>query len=302
MGHDHNKSTHAHTRSTNRKNLTIALFITTGFMIAEIIGGIWANSLALLSDAGHMFSDAFSQGLSLIAFSLAAKPVTPQRTYGFYRVEIIAAFINGLTLAVIAAYIFYEGYKRIINPPEVQSNIMLVIAFLGLVVNIVAAWVLSRGEGSKSNLNMRSAFLHVLGDLLGSAGAIVAGLLILFFGWYLADPLISIFIAVLVLFSGWRVTRESINILIGSTPKHIDVSEISKMMLEVEGVISIHDLHIWTLTSGMELLTCHIVVETEKNMQQTLLKIRKVVYEKFGIEHVTLQMETEDLKESEPDI
>lgn len=303
LGHDHGSgSGHDHGRTANRKKLTIALIITVSFMFAEIIGGIWSNSLALLSDAGHMFSDAFSQALSLIAFTLAAKPITSKRTYGFYRFEILAAFINGITLAVIAVYIYYEAFQRIVNPPEVQSNIMLVIAFFGLLANIAAAWVLSRGEGSKENLNMRSAFLHVLGDLLGSVGAIAAGLLIMFFGWYIADPIISIVIATLVLLSGWRVTKESVRILIEATPKHIDADKLKRKVKEIGGVVDIHDLHVWTLTSGVEMLTCHVVIEKGKNTQEMLLLVRGIIHDSFGIDHVTLQIEMEDLAESEPDI
>ncbi|MCF6093036.1 cation diffusion facilitator family transporter [Microaerobacter geothermalis] len=301
-GHDHGHNhDHAHVRTTNKKLLTIALLITISFMIAEIIGGILSNSLALLSDAGHMFSDAFSLALSLIAIRFTTKPPTPQRTYGFYRFEILAAFINGVTLAVIAVYIYFEAYQRIISPPEVQGNTMLLIAFIGLLANIAAAWVLTRGNTAE-NLNMRSAFLHVLGDMLGSIGAIAAGLLIMFFDWYIADPVISIIVATLILFSGWRVTKESVHILIEGSPKHIDVNELNDKLHTIKGVVSIHDLHLWTITSGMESLSCHIVIDPDADPQQILLASKKLIHDAYGIDHVTLQLETEDLKIHEPDI
>ncbi|OUM90460.1 cation diffusion facilitator family transporter [Parageobacillus thermoglucosidasius] len=297
-GHEHGHN-HAHGRSTNKKLLTIALTITVGFMIAEIIGGLLSNSLALLSDAGHMFSDAFSLFLSLIAIRFAAMPATEKRTYGFYRFEILAAFINGVSLAAIAIYIYVEAYQRLISPPEVQSTMMIAISVLGLLANLAAARVLMRGNTSE-NLNLRSAFLHVVGDALGSIGAIIAGLLILFFDWYIADPIISIVVATLILFSGWRVTKESVHILIEGTPKHIDLEEINKKLHSIPGIQSIHDLHVWTITSGMDSLSCHIVIDPGANAQEILLASRKLIHDTCGIDHITIQIETENLKEQEP--
>lgn len=300
QNHGHGGHDHSGGRNTNKKMLIIALVLTTGFMFAEIFGGILSNSLALLSDAGHMFSDAFSMALSLIAILLSAKPPSLKRTYGFFRFEILAAFINGITLAVIAVYIYYEAYQRIISPPEVQSNIMLVIAILGLLVNIAAMWILTRGDTS-GNLNMRSAFLHVIGDMLGSVGAIAAGLLIMFFGWYIADPIISVIIATLILLSGWRVTKESVHILTEGSPRHIDLKELEEELVKIDGVISVHDLHVWTITSRMEALSCHIVIDPPANHQEILLAAQKMIRDIYGINHTTLQLETENLKHQEPD-
>ncbi|PTQ56524.1 MAG: Cobalt-zinc-cadmium resistance protein CzcD [Candidatus Carbobacillus altaicus] len=295
FGHEHGHN-HGHGRSTNKKLLRIALSITIGFMLVEIIGGLLSNSLALLSDAGHMFSDAFSLFLSLIAIRFAAMPATAKRTYGLYRFEILAAFVNGISLAAIAIYIYLEAYQRLMSPPEVQSTLMIAISVLGLTANLAAAWVLSRGNTSE-NLNLRSAFLHVVGDALGSIGAIIAGLLIFFFDWYLADPIISIVVATLILFSGWRVTKESVHILIEGTPKHIDLEELNKTLHSIPGIQNIHDLHVWTITSGMDSLSCHIMIDPGANAQEILLASRKVIRDTCGIDHITIQIETEKLKE-----
>ncbi|AGA68871.1 cation diffusion facilitator family transporter [Desulfitobacterium dichloroeliminans LMG P-21439] len=301
FGHNHEQEHHSHSQTSNKKLLSIALFITVTFMIAEIIGGIIANSLALISDAGHMFSDAFSLALSLIAMRLAARPASAKRTFGFYRFEILAAFVNGVTLAVISLIIFYEAYRRILEPPMVQSGMMIVIAVLGLLANLGSAGILMKGD-TKGNLNLRSAFLHVLGDMLGSVGAIVAGILILLFDWYMADPIISIIVGALVLISGWRVTKESVHVLIEGTPGHINVNELNQQLHTVDGVQGIHDLHVWTITSGLESLSCHIVVAPTKNAQEILLACKHMIQERFGINHVTLQLETEELKRLEPSI
>ena len=305
--HNHNHQAghagpdHTHLQTSNKRLLFAAFLITISFMTAEIIGGIWANSLALISDAGHMFSDAFSLVLSLFAIKLASKPPSAKRTYGFYRFEILAAFINGLTLAVIALYIYYEAYQRLIAPPEVQSGIMLWIAIIGLLANLGSAAILMRGD-TKGNLNLRSAFLHVLGDMLGSVGAIIAGALIALFGWYIADPIISIIVATLVLISGWRVTKESVHVLTEGSPLHVDVAELSRNLYTINGVKGIHDLHVWTITSGLEALSCHIVIAPDKNVQEMLLACKRVIHERLGIDHVTLQFESEDLKRLEPSI
>lgn len=310
FGHDHSRSEseshqhsggHSHSRTSNKKLLLIALFITVSFMIAEIVGGVIANSLALISDAGHMFSDAFSLALSLIAMKLATRPASASRTFGFYRFEILAAFLNGVTLAVISLIIFYEAYHRLLEPPTVQSSIMLWTAIIGLLANLGSAGILMKGD-TKGNLNLRSAFLHVLGDMLGSVGAIIAGLLILLFDWYIADPIISIIVGVLVLISGWRVTKESVHVLIEGVPNHVDMDELKQQLHSVDGVIGLHDLHVWTITSGLESLSCHIVIASNKNAQEILLTCKQVIQDRFGIHHVTLQLETEDLQRLEPGI
>jgi cobalt-zinc-cadmium efflux system protein len=219
-------------------------------MIAEAIGGYLTHSLALLADAGHMLSDVGSLALSLIAMRFAAKARTPQMTYGYYRAEILAALVNGVTLVVISILIFYEAITRFQSPPEVQSVPMLVVATIGLLLNLFSAFILSRKKGE--SLNVRGAYMHVLADTLGSVGAIAAGIIMLTTGWYLADPIISVLIAMLILFSSWRLLKESVTVLMEGTPLHINLKEIENAIKNVQGVLEVHDLHVWTVTSGFE--------------------------------------------------
>ncbi|WP_138420864.1 cation diffusion facilitator family transporter [Aquibacillus sediminis] len=292
MGHDHG---HDHTHSTNKKALMISFMITTGYMIIEAIGGFLTNSLALLSDAGHMLSDSVSLGIGLVAFILGEKVANYSKTYGYKRFEILAALFNGVTLVLISLYIFYEAYHRFIEPPEVASTGMLVIATIGLFVNVIVAWILLRGD-TEDNLNLRAAFLHVLGDLLGSVGAIIAALLIMFLNWGWADPLASIIVAILVLISGWRVTKDAIHVLMEGTPKNIQVEEIISTFEDVPEILNIHDLHVWSITSGQNALSCHAVVNenlTIKESQRLLKGIEHQLQHK-GINHVTIQFENSD--------
>lgn len=292
MGHDHG---HDHTHGANKKALLISFIVITAYMIVEAIGGFLTNSLALLSDAGHMLSDSISLGVGLLAFTFGEKVSNYSKTYGYKRFEILAAFFNGITLIAISLYIFYEAYQRFSDPPEVASTGMLLIASIGLVVNIVVAWILMRGD-TKENLNLRAAFLHVLGDLLGSVGAIIAALLIMFLGWGWADPLASVIVAVLVLISGWRVAKDAIHVLMEGTPKNIELDAIIQSMEKVDGVISIHDLHVWSITSGQNALSCHAVVDGDLSIHeaQTLLRTIEHELEHKGIGHVTIQMENDE--------
>ncbi|WP_286887600.1 cation diffusion facilitator family transporter [Aneurinibacillus sp. UBA3580] len=291
-GHGHH---HHHGENANRKSLFIAFLLITGFMIVEFIGGILSNSLALLSDAGHMLSDSASLFLSVLAMWLAGKPATSTKTYGYKRTEILAALLNGITLAVISVYIFVEAYHRFFIPEAVASRQMMLIAVLGLLVNIVAAWILMRGGNTSDNLNVRSAFLHVLGDMLGSVGAIVAALLIWQFGWTIADPIASVIVAVLVLISGWRVIRDSVNVLMEGVPDGMDIDKIRKSVLTIEGVTAVHDLHVWTVTSGFPSLSCHIVVQNPSQSGDVLRAANHMFKEKFHIAHTTIQIEDPDM-------
>lgn len=283
---------------SNKKALAIALGITTIFLAAEIVGGILTNSLALLADAGHMLTDVASLVLALLAMRFAARPATPKKTFGYYRAEILAAFVNGLTLVLIALYIFYEAFQRFQAPPEVKSAPMLVVAVLGLLANLASAYVLSRSEGE--NLNIRGAFLHVLADVLGSVGAIAAGLIMLLTSWYLADAIISIFIGLLILLSSWRLMRESVNILMEGVPARIDSEAVQKTLLNVRGVAQVHDLHVWTLTSGFDALSAHVVITPDVDAQQhrkILEELHAVAHQNFDIEHTTFQLEEQPLVE-----
>jgi cobalt-zinc-cadmium efflux system protein len=292
IGHDHDHG-HDHTHGANKKALMISFFIISAYMIIEVIGGFITNSLALLSDAGHMLSDAISLGVGVLAFSLGERAANYGKTYGYKRFEILAAVFNGVTLIVISLYIFYEAYKRFAHPPEVASAGMLIIAFIGLLVNILVAWILLKNGDTEENLNLKAAYLHVLGDLLGSIGAIVAALLILFFNWGWADPLASVVVAVLIMISGWRVTKEGLHVLMEGTPKNIELDDIISTIENVPGVLSIHDLHVWSITSGIYALSCHAVVDggMTVNESQVLLRNMEQELKQKDIDHVTVQVE-----------
>lgn len=300
MGHHHGHSHghghghgHSHGNPENKKVLLIAFLLIASFMIVEVIGGLITNSLALLSDAGHMLSDAAALGLSFFAIMLGQRKASASKTYGYKRFEIIAAALNGITLILISLYIFYEAFQRFSNPPEVQSTGMLIISTIGLIVNIVAAWILMRGDKDE-NLNVRSAFLHVIGDMLGSVGAIVAALLMIFFGWGIADPIASVIVAILIIISGWRVTKDSFHILMEGTPAHIEVEIVKASLLKIPNVTEVHDLHIWSLTSGMPMLSCHIVIKGDIIQNQILTRAQSILHDDFGIEHSTIQLEQKE--------
>ena len=283
-----------HSHSTNKKTLTVSLVIITVYMAVEVIGGLVTNSLALLADAGHMLSDAVSLFIALMAFKFSSKVADYGKTYGYKRFEILAAVINGATLILISGYIIYEAIERFQNPPEIQSSGMLIVAFIGLLVNVLVAWIMMRGADVKENLNMRGAYLHVLSDMLGSVGAIIAALLIMFFGWGWADPLASIIVSILVLRSGYLVTKSSVHVLMEGTPENVEVEKMTEKILKTEGVKGMHDLHIWTITSGLNALTCHLVVDEKMKIEESEKLLRNIEYtlEDLNIHHVTIQLET----------
>ena len=293
MGHHHDHG-HDHTHGANKKVLLLSFIIITSYMIIEAIGGFVTNSLALLSDAGHMLSDAISLGIALLAFIMGEKAASYSKTYGYKRFEILAAVLNGVTLIGIALFICYEAIERFANPPAVATTGMLIISTIGLLVNILVAWIMMRGSDTKDNLNMRGAFLHVLSDMLGSVGAIIAALLIMFLGWGWADPLASVIVALLVLRSGYYVTKDAVHILMEGTPKNVDVAEIVEVIEQTSGIKSIHDLHIWTITSGTNALSCHAVVDEQLTVADSEHILRKVEHnlEHKGIKHITIQLET----------
>jgi cobalt-zinc-cadmium efflux system protein len=277
--------------------LAWALAITAGYFVAEVVGGLMTNSLALLSDAGHMFSDIAALALTICAFQIARRPATSKRTYGYHRLEILAALINGLILWLVVGVIFTEAYRRLMDPPEVHSIGMLVIAAGGLVVNIVSGRILYACD--HHNLNIRGALLHVAGDALGSIGAIMAALIMLFTGWYFADAVISIVIGVLILYTSWELVRDSVDILMQSVPRGIDAADVQLAMEEVTGVIKVHDLHVWSVKSGVFTLTAHAVVHPNGSAQSILDDIEERLKSRFAIEHTTIQLETESREEKE---
>ncbi|MED1440032.1 cation diffusion facilitator family transporter [Aeribacillus composti] len=293
--HHHSHDHHDFNRENNKKGLIIALLITVGILLLEFFGGLMTNSLALLSDSGHMLSDASSLALSLIAIWFAAKPASPNKTYGFYRFEILAALFNGVTLFVIAGFIIWEAVQRFFNPPTVASGSMMLIASIGLIANLLSAWVLMRKGDVKHNVNVRSAYLHVIGDALGSVGAIAAGFIMWLFDWYIADPIISILVALLILKGAWGVLKHSIHILMEGTPVTIDQNEVKKALKSIEGVKDVHDLHIWTITSGLDSLSCHILIEDHHDSQKVLQAAIHMIEEKFKILHTTIQIETSQI-------
>jgi cobalt-zinc-cadmium efflux system protein len=277
--------------------LKLALALSGIYFFAELIGGFLTNSLALLSDAGHMLSDMGALALSLFAFRIAKRPATVSSTFGYHRVEILAALFNGLTLWLIVGVIFAAAYNRFLDPPAVESYGMMVVASVGLLVNIVAGAILYGSH--HHNLNLRGAFLHIVSDALGSVGAIVAGMIMLFTGWYVADPVISILIGLLILHASWNLVKESLSVLMQSVPKGIRLEEVQKCLEEVEGVSKVHDLHVWAVTSDIFTLSAHAVVENGGDFHQVLNAIEDVLKERFNIEHITIQLETESREEKE---
>jgi cobalt-zinc-cadmium efflux system protein len=284
-------------RHTETRRLLWALVISAVYFFAELVAGFATNSLALLSDAGHMLSDIGAMALSLFAFRMARRPATHQSTYGFHRVEILAALFNGLTLWLIVGVIFAAAYNRFAQPPVVESFGMVIVAVFGLLVNIAAAVILHGGH--RHNLNLRGAFLHVISDAVGSVGAIAAGVIMLTTGWYLADPLISIFISGLILFSSWSLVKDSFSVLMQSVPKGIRLEEVRLTIEAVDGVSKVHDLHIWAVTSDIFTLSAHAVVANGEDFHQVLNNIEDTLKERFNIEHTTIQLETESREEKE---
>ena len=284
-------------RSAEIRRLVLALSITSAYFVAEVLGGIFTNSLALLSDAGHMLSDIAALALGLFAFVMARRPVTLKRTYGYHRLEILAALINGLSLWFIVGVIFHAAYNRLFDPPAVQSKGMLIIAVLGLLVNILAGFILYPSH--HKNLNIHGAFLHIVGDALGSIGAIGAGAVMLWTGWYIADPIISIFIGMLILYTSWTLVKESVNILMQSVPKGISLEEVQSAIEQVNGVCKVHDLHVWAVTSDVFTLSVHAVTEGDHRFHDVLNDIEMMLKERFRIEHTTIQLEVEDRTEKE---
>lgn len=291
-GHHHHHH-HADASAARTKRLGVVLVLTSVYMIAEAIGGWLTNSLALLSDAGHMLTDVAAIALSMLAIWFGSRPAPPQKTFGYHRLEILAAVVNGITLVAIALVIMYEAYERIAEPPVVASGEMMAIATGGLAVNLVSAWILAgRHDHGPRSLNEHGAYLHVMGDALGSVGAIAAGLMMWFGGWYVADPIISVVIALLIVYSSFELIREAVNVLLEATPSHINIAAVKETILGVEGIVDVHDLHVWSITSGRDALSAHVVCEGENYSAAKVEAVRRAVRAGFGISHLTIQLET----------
>ncbi len=293
-GHAHGRG-HAHTSALSERALVWVLALTVTFTVAEFIGGVVANSLALLADAAHMLADVAALALSLFALWFARRPANEEKTYGYVRLEILAALLNGAFLLVIAVGIVWEAVRRLHRPEPVHAAILIGVASAGLVANIVSALVLHRSAGE--SLNVRGAYLHVLGDLLGAVGAILAGVIIATTGWFPADPLISFVVALLIVMSSWRLLRESVDILLEAVPADIDLTEVRAALAEVPGVSDVHDLHVWTVTSGFLAMSGHAVVRDPAEGQRVLEEIHHRMRERFGIRHATIQIEVPPLVE-----
>jgi cobalt-zinc-cadmium efflux system protein len=268
------------------------LGLAAAYMLAEAVGGYLTGSLALLADAGHMLSDVAALGLSVFAIRIAQRPPTLTRTYGHHRTEILAALANGATLVAISIYVMVEACRRLGAPPAVNAPVMMGVAAGGLLFNIVGLHLLAAGR--EESLNVRGAWLHVATDALGSLQTIVAGALIWFFGWRWADPVASIIIALLVIYSSWSLLRDAVEVLMEGVPRHLDVVEVREALSGVNGVVGVHDLHIWTITSGREALSAHLVVGESSPRARTLEEVRGTMADRFGIKHVTVQIEQDE--------
>lgn len=287
MGHDHD-----HGVKANKTRVLWALVLTAGFMVAEFLGGWWAGSLALIADAGHMLTDSVSLTLAWFAFHIGTRKPDIKRSYGYQRFQVLAAFLNGISLFVIAIWITVEAVERINDPVEVLAGPMLIIAVLGLLINIGSFLILQ--SGNRDNLNIRGAALHVMGDLLGSVAAIIAALVILWTGWDPIDPILSILVALLVLRAAYSIVHRAGHILLEGTPENVDPADLSeKLVAMVPGVVDIHHVHIWSLTSDSPVLTMHAVVEAECDRDTVLQALQAALKNDFGIGHATIQLETD---------
>lgn len=285
MGHGH-----SHTPAgKNKKRLAIVLALTTAYLIAEVVGGLLTHSLALLADAGHMLTDVAGLGLALLAIQFAERPATPERTYGFYRVEILAALTNGVVLIGISIYILYEAYQRFRNPPEIHSGVMLAVAAVGLAVNIVGIYLLR--AASEESLNMKGAYFEVLSDMLTSIGVIVAAIIMLTTGWFYADPIISAGIGLFILPRTWMLLKDAVGVLLEGTPSDVNLASLRESIASVQGVASVHDLHVWSLTSGVNAMSVHTVLADHALHDEVLAAVQKRVIHDFKIAHATVQVE-----------
>ena len=281
----------SHVRAASRRSLTLALGLTLGYMVAQIVGGILSQSLALLADAGHMATDGAAILLAILALWVAGRPPSITRTFGFQRTEVLAAFINALSLWAIVGWIMVEAYQRFTDPPEIRVGIMLGVGIGGLLVNLAVAAVLHRP--AHDSLNVQGAFLHVIGDLLSSLGVVAAGLVILVFGWNMADPILSVVIGVLILISSGRLLWKASHVLMEGTPAHLNLHQLCQRLEGVEGVTGVHDIHAWSITTGYDALSAHVTADRtgERTSDQVLQNLREIASREFGISHVTIQLE-----------
>lgn len=303
MNHSHEHAHHHHhhhVHTDNKRVLAFSFMIIASFMVVELIGGFFANSLALLSDGVHMLSDAFSLGLALFAFKYAERHATMNMTFGYKRFEILAALFNGVLLLVISIGIMIEAIRRFAAPPEVLSTEMFIISVIGLVVNIVVAWIMLRGGDTEHNINMRGAFLHVLGDLLGSLGAIVAAILIWAFHFTIADPIASMLVSLLLLKSSYGLIKDSLNILMEGTPKDIDIDQVVETVRAETEIQNVHDCHIWTISNDLNAFSCHAVVSDTLSIKECEALLKRIEHQlnELNVHHMTIQLESDQNEHS----
>ncbi|QIG52131.1 cation transporter [Nordella sp. HKS 07] len=296
-GHGHGSLKAGSAAGRHKSRLAWAFALTGTYMVAEVVGGLLTGSLALLADAAHMLTDAGGLALALIAIRFAERPATPQKTYGYVRAEVLSALANAVVLLLLTIYILYEAYKRFFEPPEILSGPMLAVALVGMAVNLVSMRLLA--GGSAESLNVRGAYFEVLSDFLGSIAVVIAALIVMTTGWTLADPIVGAAIGLFIVPRTWRLLKDAVHILLEGVPAEIDLTLLERVLKEIPGVAAVHDLHVWTLTSGLDSMSGHIVVDDMREAGRVLAEARKLMKEKFGLDHVTIQIEDEALAAAE---
>jgi cobalt-zinc-cadmium efflux system protein len=302
-GQGHGGHTHGLAPTTGQrhaKRLAIALALTLAITVVEVIGGLWAGSLALIADAAHMLTDAAGLALALFAIRFAARPATPQKTYGYLRAEILSALINAVVLLLLSAYILYEAYERVVSPPEIKTGVMLIVAVIGLAANFVSMRLLA--SGADESLNVKGAYFEVFSDMLGSLGVIIAALVVMTTGWTLADPIIAAAIGLFIVPRTWSLLKQAVHILLEGTPAEVDLELLKSRLMSLDGVLSVHDLHVWTITSGFDSMTGHVVVRDMSQCRRILSEARELLMREFKLSHVTIQVEDEDFLEEEKNL
>jgi len=299
MGARHSHGPPAGTTAGGRhkSKLQWALGLTASFVGVEVAGGLITGSLALLADAAHMLTDVAGLALALVAIRFAERPATPQKTYGYVRMEVLAALANATVLLLLTVYILYEAYQRFLNPPEILSGPMLAVAVAGLIINLISMRLLV--SGASESLNLKGAYFEALGDMLGSLGVIVAALVVMFTGWTLADPIVGAGIGLFIVPRTWALIKQAIHILMEGTPPEVDLALLERALLGIEGVIGVHDLHVWTITSGLDAMSCHLVVDDMGKARATLASACEAMKTGFGLTHTTIQVEDQAQRDSE---
>ena len=299
MAHSHAGHTHGGGTAAgqHKGRLKAALVLTASFMVVQAVGGLVTGSLALLADSAHMLTDAGGLALALIAIRFAERPATPQKTYGYVRLEILSALLNAVVLLLLTIFILYEAADRFLNPPPIMAGPMLAVAVLGLAVNLASMKLLA--AGSSESLNVKGAYFEVMSDMLGSLGVIIAALIVMFTGWRLADPIVGAGIGLFIIPRTWSLLKQAVHILMEGTPPEIDLVLLEKTIKEIAGVVSIHDLHVWTITSGLDSMSCHVVIADMTRARETLLAVNETMKSQFNLTHTTIQIEDQALRDAE---